>query len=41
MAVRKLAPEELQPKHFAFTPENEAFAEREIASTRPAGRPRR
>ena len=35
MAVRKLAPEELQPKHFAFTPENEAFAEREIAKYPP------
>src|SRR3954454_4571899 len=35
MAVRKLAPEELQPKHFAFTPENEAFADREIAKYPP------
>ena len=31
MAVRKLAPPELQPDSFAFTPENEAFADREIA----------
>lgn len=37
MAVRKLAPEELQPKTFAFTPENEAFADREI-SKYPPGR---
>jgi NADH-quinone oxidoreductase subunit E len=35
MAVRKLAPEELQPKSFAFTPENEAFADQEIAKYPP------
>src|SRR3954470_6604106 len=35
MAVRKLAPEELQPESFAFTPENEAFADREIAKYPP------
>ena len=35
MAVRKLAPEELQPEHFAFTPENEAFADRVIAKYPP------
>jgi NADH-quinone oxidoreductase subunit E len=35
MAVRKLAPEELQPKDFAFTPENQAFADREIAKYPP------
>jgi NADH-quinone oxidoreductase subunit E len=35
MAVRKLAPEELQPKSFAFTPENEAFADRVIGKYPP------
>jgi NADH-quinone oxidoreductase subunit E len=35
MAVRKLAPPELQPPTFAFTPENEAFADREIAKYPP------
>ncbi|HEV2559858.1 MAG TPA: NADH-quinone oxidoreductase subunit NuoE [Microvirga sp.] len=35
MAVRKLAPEELQPKSFAFTPENLAFADKEIAKYPP------
>lgn len=35
MAVRKLAPEELQPPSFAFTPENEAFAAAEIAKYPP------
>jgi NADH-quinone oxidoreductase subunit E len=35
MAVRKLAPPELQPEHFAFTPENEAWAERQIAKYPP------
>src|SRR5215212_5262800 len=35
MAVRKLAPPELQPESFAFTPENEAWAEREIAKYPP------
>lgn len=35
MAVRKLAPEELQPKSFAFSPENEAFADQQIAKYPP------
>src|SRR5919107_3471627 len=35
MAVRKLAPEEVQPKSFAFTPENEAFADQQIAKYPP------
>ena len=35
MAVRKLAPEEIQPKSFAFTPENEACAEQQIAKYPP------
>ncbi len=35
MAVRKLAPEELQPESFAFSPENEAFAEQQIAKYPP------
>jgi NADH-quinone oxidoreductase subunit E len=35
MAVRKLAPEELQPESFAFTPENEVFAAAEIAKYPP------
>jgi NADH-quinone oxidoreductase subunit E len=35
MAVRKLAPPELQPAFFAFTPEHEAFADREIAKYPP------
>ncbi|HEX2135069.1 MAG TPA: NADH-quinone oxidoreductase subunit NuoE [Microvirga sp.] len=35
MAVRKLAPPDLQPEKFAFTPENEAWAEREIAKYPP------
>jgi NADH-quinone oxidoreductase subunit E len=35
MAVRKLAPEELQPGTFGFTPENQAFADREIAKYPP------
>jgi NADH-quinone oxidoreductase subunit E len=35
MAVRKLAPPESQPASFAFTPESEAFAEREIAKYPP------
>jgi NADH-quinone oxidoreductase subunit E len=35
MAVRKLAPPELQPDTFAFTPENEAWADREIAKYPP------
>ena len=37
MAVRKLAPEELQPTHFAFTSENEAFAD-EVVAKYPRGR---
>jgi len=37
MAVRRLAPPELQPKSFAFTAENRAWAEREIAKY-PHGR---
>ena len=35
MAVRRLAPPELQPKSFAFTAENRAWAEREIAKYPP------
>jgi NADH-quinone oxidoreductase subunit E len=35
MAVRKLAPEEVQPKSFAFTPENDAFADQQIAKYPP------
>jgi NADH-quinone oxidoreductase subunit E len=35
MAVRKLAPEELQPESFAFSPENEAFADQQIAKYPP------
>jgi NADH-quinone oxidoreductase subunit E len=35
MAVRRLAPSELQPKSFAFTAENRAWAEREIAKYPP------
>ncbi len=35
MAVRKLAPPELQPESFAFTPENEAFADQQIAKYPP------
>src|SRR5918993_1433935 len=35
MAVRKLAPEEVQPESFAFTPENEAFADEQIAKYPP------
>ena len=37
MAVRRLAPPELQPKDFAFTAENRAWAEQEI-SKYPPGR---
>lgn len=37
MAVRKLAPEDTQPESFAFTPENEAFAQAQIAKY-PEGR---
>ncbi|MGO4571754.1 NADH-quinone oxidoreductase subunit NuoE [Microvirga sp. 2TAF3] len=35
MAVRKLAPEEIQPKSFTFSPENVAFAEQQIAKYPP------
>jgi NADH-quinone oxidoreductase subunit E len=35
MAVRKLAPEELQPKTFEFSPETEAFADQQIAKYPP------
>jgi NADH-quinone oxidoreductase subunit E len=35
MAVRKLAPEDMQPKSFAFSPENEAYADQQIAKYPP------
>src|SRR5215467_7555429 len=35
MAVRRLAPPELQPKDFAFTAENLAWAQRQIAKYPP------
>jgi NADH-quinone oxidoreductase subunit E len=35
MAVRRLAPPELQPKEFAFTAENRAWAEQEMAKYPP------
>jgi len=35
MAVRRLAPPELQPKSFAFTDENRAWAEKEVAKYPP------
>jgi NADH-quinone oxidoreductase subunit E len=35
MTVRRLAPPELQPKSFAFTAENRAWAEKEIAKYPP------
>ena len=35
MSVRRLAPAEFQPKSFAFTAENRAWAEREIAKYPP------
>jgi NADH-quinone oxidoreductase subunit E len=35
MAVRRLAPPEVQPKSFAFTAENRAWAEQEIAKYPP------
>jgi NADH-quinone oxidoreductase subunit E len=35
MSVRRLAPAELQPKSFAFTAENRAWAEQEIAKYPP------
>lgn len=37
MSTRRLAPEAIQPKSFAFTPENQAFADKTIAKY-PAGR---
>jgi NADH-quinone oxidoreductase subunit E len=37
MSVRRLAPIELQPTSFAFTPENQAWAERQLQKY-PAGR---
>src|SRR6478609_1012217 len=35
MSVRRLAPLEMQPKSFAFTPENEAWIERQLAKYPP------
>src|SRR5690349_13001241 len=35
MAVRRLAPEEIQPKSFMFSPENEVFAQEQIAKYPP------
>ena len=35
MAVRKLAPEELQPESFVFSSETEAFAQQQIAKYPP------
>src|SRR5919107_148147 len=35
MAVRKLAPEEIQPESFALSPETEAFADQQIAKYPP------
>ncbi len=35
MAVRKLAPDDIQPKSFAFSPENEAFADQQVAKYPP------
>ncbi|MDP8918970.1 MAG: NADH-quinone oxidoreductase subunit NuoE [Pseudomonadota bacterium] len=35
MAVRKLAPDELQPESFVFSPENEAFIDQQIAKYPP------
>ncbi|MGF9758102.1 NADH-quinone oxidoreductase subunit NuoE [Microvirga sp. 0TCS3.31] len=35
MAVRKLAPEELQPESFVFSPENEVFVDQQIAKYPP------
>ena len=37
MSTRRLAPEKIQPQDFAFTPENQAFAEQTIAKY-PTGR---
>ena len=41
MAVRRLAPEEIQPKSFAFSPENEVFAQEQIAKYPPGRQARR
>ncbi len=35
MAVRRLAPDEIQPKSFSFSPENEVFAQEQIAKYPP------
>jgi NADH-quinone oxidoreductase subunit E len=35
MAVRKLAPEEIQPKSFVFSPENDAWADKQVAKYPP------
>ena len=35
MVARRLAPDDIQPPSFAFTPENEAWAEREIQKYPP------
>ena len=35
MSVRRLAPKELQPDAFAFTAENEAWIDKEIAKYPP------
>ena len=35
MAVRRLAPKELQPKDFAFTPENEVWSARTASRNIP------
>lgn len=35
MAVRRLAPDEIQPKSFAFTPENRAWVEGQVAKYPP------
>lgn len=35
MSVRRLAPQELQPASFAFTPENEAWVDKQIAKYPP------
>ena len=37
MSVRRLAPKELQPANFTFTPENLAWAKKQIAKY-PEGR---
>ena len=41
MAVRRLADKTLQPKDFAFTAENLAWARSQIAKYPEAGEPRR